>query len=132
MTTTVPSPVATDVRLIAIGRSEAGQPVTVVSDPAFVRWQAEGASTCGATWSDKELAALPIIERCREDEPLPLCYECGQMIEGWAHPDGFGNYHCDKCGPTCDHNEKDVRWCECTDQVGSGPCPVCGGELFPF
>lgn len=53
---TTPSPLATDVRLIAIGRSESGRPFTVVSDPAFVRWQAEGASTCGATWSDEELA----------------------------------------------------------------------------
>jgi hypothetical protein len=71
------------------------------------------------------------IDEPEDDEPAPLCHECGQMIDGWAHSDGFGNYHCDKCCPTCDHIE-DSRWCECTDQAGSGPCPVCGGELFPF
>lgn len=72
---------------------------------------------------------------CIKYEPAPNCGECGQMIDGWAHPDGKGNYHCDKCCPTCDHIEdsfQEFRWCECTDQVGSGPCPVCSGELFPF
>lgn len=71
---------------------------------------------------------------CVNDEPAPNCSECGQMIDGWAHPDGFGNYHCDKCCPTCDHIQSDSRWCECAcaDQVDYGTCPVCGGEVLPF
>lgn len=73
MTTTMPSPVATDVRLIAIGRSESGRPFTVVSDPAFVRWQAEGAQSCGATWSDEELAEAE--EQADDDDDTGL-YQC--------------------------------------------------------
>lgn len=48
-------------RLVAVGRSEAGQPFQVVSDPAFVRWQAEGAPKCNATWSD--INVLPNEQR---------------------------------------------------------------------
>lgn len=59
--TTMSSPVAISRRIIAIGRSEAGQPFRVVSDHAFVRWQAEGAPKCNATWRD--INVLPDEER---------------------------------------------------------------------
>lgn len=194
-------------RIIAIGRSAASQPFTVASDPLLVRWQAEGAPSCNATWQDEEVEALlpyceecarngdgmeigpcpwceklkalpPISERCWEckeaippgeehtvdghcyhpscspgcddneyeclsmavfdalTEPAPNCAECGQLIDGRAHPDGTGNYYCDKCCPDCDNidfdNIDDSRWCVCLDQYGDGPCPVCGGEFLPF
>ena len=48
-------------RIIAIGRSAAGQPFTVVSDPLLVRWQAEGAPSCNATW--RNITVLPEEQR---------------------------------------------------------------------
>lgn len=150
-------------RIIAIGLGATGQPFTVVSDPLLVRWQAEGAPSCGATWQDEEVGLPPISERCWEceevippgeehtvgghcyhpaccpgcavfnalTEPAPNCAECGQLIDGLAHPDGTGNYYCDKCCPICDKID-DSRWCICPDQYGDGPCPVCGREMCPF
>ena len=81
-----------NVRLIAVGRSEAGQPFTVISDPAFVRWQAEGAPTCGATW---------------EEEPCSYCEECGAEIAGEVNVGEDGLFYCDDCWANCDDDGDD-------------------------
>jgi len=64
----------------------------LTGDPLAARWQAEGGPSCDATW---------------EDEPAPLCFECGEMIEGWAHQDDDGHYYCEGCCPVADCNDID-------------------------
>lgn len=75
--TTIRGPVATELvtasrnhlrqkaRLVAIGRSVAGSGfvVTTGGDPVVDRWQAEGAPTCGATWSGDYSGVVPAEQR---------------------------------------------------------------------
>lgn len=103
----------------------------MISDPLFVLWKAEGAPTCGATWEEEELVEILMLY-FESDEPAPNCSECGQMIDGWAHSGGFGNYYCDRCCPVCEQMENDSPWCNCDNQVGYGPCPACGKQMLPF
>jgi len=85
-----------NVRLIAIGRSEAGQPFIVISDPAFVRWQAEGAPSCGATW---------------EEETPFVCNVCEVQIEdGYELFDDVGNCYCEACYAVRDDDAAGEIW----------------------
>ena len=62
------------------------------SDPMFIRWQAEGAPTCGAAW-----------EEC----PALLCYECEDEIQaGTEHLDDDGRHYHPGCCPGCDAEDE--------------------------
>ena len=50
-------------RIIAIGRSDNGQPFKVVSDPYYVQWLQDGAPSCGATWDGDYSDLLPAWQR---------------------------------------------------------------------
>lgn len=66
------------------------------SDPLFVRWQAEGAPSCGATW---------------EGEAPFVCVECGEeLADGTEFLDDEGNCYCGDCYPGEDDSDTGNLW----------------------
>lgn len=64
---------------------------------------------------------------------LAPCPVCGESVSGEAvfDPDTEQVYHPACVGVVVPKLELAV-WCTCTNVVGAGKCPTCGGELCPF
>lgn len=73
----------------------------------YVKW-GWGCGACGFTGEEYNSGWTGrLCPHClRDDDELaPPCFECGKIIEGWAHQNA-GHWYCAECGPVANGDEE--------------------------